>query len=252
MKILALDTSTNACSVALLEGNQDDFSCIERFEIAPRQHTQLILPMIDAVLDEAAYIIKDIDILAYGRGPGAFTGVRIATGVVQAISYGAELPVAQISSLAALAQGFYQAGADNGLSSSDVNKVLVASDARMDELYFAAYEMSNGFMTLRDKEQLVKPEQLAALLNSSISLDKSWQLTGNGWLVYQEQLNSIVSHCATMICSDDINNRLFYPKATDIAYLAFNEAANNTLVNAEQVSPVYLRNNVAKKPQKLA
>ncbi|MCU7939151.1 MAG: tRNA (adenosine(37)-N6)-threonylcarbamoyltransferase complex dimerization subunit type 1 TsaB [gamma proteobacterium symbiont of Bathyaustriella thionipta] len=250
MKILALDTSSNACSVALLEGSPQDFSCIERFEMAPRQHTQLILPMIDSVLNEAGYEINEIDVLAYGRGPGAFTGVRVATGVVQAISYGAALPVAQVSSLAALAQGRAQTRTKTGESDAPINKILVASDARMGEIYFAVYEMNNGFMTLTGKEQVLKPEQLGAFLNNLIILNESWHTTGNGWSVYTEQLNAIACQCALSFDSDEIRNQLFYPDAKDIAYLAFQEIAENTLVNAEQVSPVYLRNNVAKKSQK--
>ncbi len=252
MKILALDTSTNACSVALIEGSQQDFSCIERFKIAPRQHTQLILPMIDSVLDEAGYDIKQIDSLAFGCGPGAFTGVRVAAGVVQAIAYGADLPVAQISSLAALAQGFYQARIDNIDLNGPADKVLVANDARMDEIYFAAYELDKGFMTLTGTECVIKPEQLYASLKDSIALDDSWQLTGNGWLIYREQLSAVAGQCASLLCSDETMDKLSYPKAKDIAYLAFNEVANNALVRADQVSPVYLRNNVAKKPVKLA
>ncbi|MCN4145044.1 MAG: tRNA (adenosine(37)-N6)-threonylcarbamoyltransferase complex dimerization subunit type 1 TsaB [Thiohalomonas sp.] len=246
MKILALDTSSNACSVALVEGSQQEFSSIERFEMAPRQHTQLILPMIDSVLDEAGYDIKEIDTLAFGRGPGAFTGVRVATGVVQAIAYGADLLVAQISSLAALAQGCYHDAPEQA------NKVLVANDARMDEIYFAAYEMNKGFMTLTGTEHVLKPEQLGELLNHLLLLDKHWQLVGNGWSVYAEELSPIACQCAAPCYSTEIMQELSYPNAKDIAYLAFNEIANNLPVSAEQVSPVYLRNNVAKKPQKLA
>lgn len=238
MKILALDTSSNACSVALLDGSQQNFSCIERFEIAPRQHTQLILPMIDSVLDEAGLDIKQIDILSYGRGPGAFTGVRVATGVVQAIAYGADLPVAQISSLAAIAQSVQE------------DKLLVANDARMDEIYFAAYEIDDGFATLTGNEQVLKPEQLKSVLEQSIRLDESWKIIGNGWSVYNEQLISVISQCRALTDKNKITDESSYPHARNIAYLAFKEVACDTLVNAEQVSPVYLRDNVAKKPKK--
>ena len=163
MKILAIETSTQACSAALLDGEPQDFSCIERFEIAPRQHTQLILPMIDSVLDEAGYDINQMDAVAFGRGPGAFTGVRVATGVVQAISYGADLPVAQISSLAALAQACYDL--------EKLEKVLVANDARMDEIYFGAYELKSGFMSLSGQEQVIKPEQLRHSILDSANIN---------------------------------------------------------------------------------
>ncbi len=240
MKILALDTSSNACSAVLFDGNQQEFSCIERFEIAPRQHTQLILPMIDSVLDEAGYDIKQIDVLAFGCGPGAFTGVRVATGVVQAIAYGADLQVAPISSLAAIAQGHCQTK----------RKLLVANDARMDEIYFAAYEMKDGFMTLTGREQVIKPEQLISKLDPLIHLDESWMTIGNGWSVYHEQLSELTAQCQLPVDDSIINDKSSFPHARDIAFLALKNVANNTLVSAEQVRPVYLRDNVAKKPKK--
>lgn len=250
MKILALDTSGNACSAVLLEGNQHDFSCIERFEIAPRQHTQLILPMIDSILDEAGYNIKQIDVLAFGRGPGAFTGVRVATGVIQAIAYGADLPVAQISSLAAIAQGSLSVNGIYEQCSEQNNKRLVANDARMDEIYFAAYEMTDGYMTLTGHEQVLKPEQLDSVLDASINLDNSWMTVGNGWSVYSEQLLSIAKQCYSPVDKDEMSDNFSYPHARDVAYLALKAVDNKNLVSAEQVSPVYLRDNVAKKPKK--
>lgn len=255
MKILALETSTQACSVALLEGTYQDFSCIERFEIAPRKHTHLILPMMDSVLNEAGYAIKQIDALAFGRGPGAFTGVRVATGVVQAISYGADLPVAQISSLAAIAQGYIRsqdAPLTNGCrqAAGTGAKILVANDARMHEIYFGAYELQGKFMTLMGKEQVIKPEKLSFSLqqpDSAIHLDKSWHTLGSGWTEYAEQLSEVASQCHTVA---DCQEQPDLPRARDIAYLAFKCAANEELVSAELVSPVYLRDNVAKKSQK--
>lgn len=240
MKILALETSTHACSAAFLEGTSENFNSIERFELAPRNHTQLILPMIDAVLDEAGYTIHDMDVLAFGRGPGAFTGVRVATGVVQAISYGADLPVAQISSLAAIAQGVYRQYQQS--FNKTVRRVLVANDARMGEMYFAAYEYQDGFMTLQNQERLIKPESLLELLDTG-DFDKSWTAVGSGWQEFYEQLADKV------LGFEQLQEDYEYPHAQDIAYLALNEAGSGNLVKAEQVRPVYLRDNVAKKPQ---
>ncbi len=241
MKILALETSTHACSAALLEGSADRFSCIERFELAPRNHTKLILPMIDSVLDEAGYTIHQIDVLAYGRGPGAFTGVRVATGVVQAIAYGADLPVAQISSLAGIAQGVYR----EKHQSYSIKQILVANDARMGEVYFAAYVANEGFMIPVAQEQVIKPEALLALLKSGdFCNSRANMAVGTGWLEYREQLADITAHCS-------FKDNYEFPHAQDIAYLAFKESSAQSLVKSEQVSPVYLRDNVAKKPKQI-
>jgi len=239
MKILALETSTNACSVALIDGEQHTYSSIERFKIAPRQHTQLILPMIDSVLGEAELDIKQIDVLAFGCGPGAFTGVRVGTGVIQALSYGAGIPVAQISSLAAIAQRCYSQ------TSEQLETVLVASDARMKEIYFAAYQSVNGFMTAVGFEQVMKPEDLSTFLEQqSVTINQKCIRSGSGWSEYSEQLTKVSNLCSF---SDEKN---IYPNASDIAYLAFKEVQNKNLLSAENVQPVYLRNNIAKKKDK--
>ncbi len=259
MKILALETSTNACSAALINGNQQDYTSITRFEIAPRRHTQLILPMLDSILDQAELDIKQIDVLAFGRGPGAFTGVRVGTGVIQALAYGADIPVAQISSLSAVAQRFYRAqvfssqsqtnSQTNSRSFSKNSKVLVANDARMDEIYFSAYEYSDGFMTLIGEEQVMKPHQLDEFLQQlNILPDEQCTIVGNGWLVYAEQLSEISKQCKTPLFDKDYSiENSAYPYAEDIAFLAFREIEQENLVAAEQVGPVYLRDNIAKK-----
>ena len=240
MKILSLETSTNACSVALIDGTKTDYSSIERFEIAPRMHTELILPMLDSVLDEAALDIQEIDVLAYGRGPGAFTGVRVGTGVIQALSYGADIPVAQISSLAAIAQRVHLQQPLQAL------KILVASDARMKEIYFAAYEAVDGFMQNKGIESVLKPENLPSFLaQQAIEPDKNYLMVGSGWSEYALELAEISAQCH--FSEDSLAEKNTYPHAREIAYLAFKEVELQNLVSAEQISPVYLRNNVAKK-----
>ena len=242
MKILALETSTHACSAALIDGIQSDYSTIERFQIAPRMHTQLILPMIDSVLDEAGLDIKQVDVLAFGRGPGAFTGVRVGTGVIQALSYGADIPVAQISSLAALAQYAYQSQPEQ------IQKVLLANDARMNEIYFSAYQPKDGFMSMMGSEEVLQPENLLTFLEQqAIELDATYTMLGSGWSEYSEQLSNVSSRCSPLP-SDE---KIIYPHAQDIAYLAFKEVEEDCLVKAENVSPVYLRNNVAKKKSEI-
>lgn len=250
MKILALETSTHACSAALVNGDQQDYYSISRFEIAPRRHTQLILPMLDSILEQAGLDINEIDVLAFGRGPGAFTGVRVGTGVIQALSYGADISVAQISSLAAIAQRLYRVQlAAHGVQ---IKKILVANDARMDEIYFSAYEYRDGFMTRMGNEQVIKPQRLAQWLQQNdLQLGEHCCIVGSGWSAYAEQLAEISVQCKSPVFDADytIENSAC-PYAEDIAFLAFREVKNNNLVAAEHVSPIYLRNNIAKKSTK--
>ncbi len=131
MRLLALDTSTEACSVALL---LDDVLRL-RFELTERSHADLVLPMVDELLAEAGVALADLDGLAFGRGPGAFTGLRIATGVVQGLALGAELPVAAISSLAAVAEQVPAAAGET---------ILVCNDARMGEVYWGVYQRKDA------------------------------------------------------------------------------------------------------------
>ncbi|MDP3332094.1 MAG: tRNA (adenosine(37)-N6)-threonylcarbamoyltransferase complex dimerization subunit type 1 TsaB, partial [Methylococcaceae bacterium] len=109
MKLLAVETSTEACSAALFI----DGTLIEQFELAPQKHTKLILPMIDSLMADAGLTPQQLDALAFSRGPGSFTGVRIATSVIQGIAFGAELPVVSVSTLAAIAQDFFDKQPNN-------------------------------------------------------------------------------------------------------------------------------------------
>ena len=141
MKLLTLDTSTDACSCAL----SVDGEIGEQSVIAPRQHTTLILPMIDQLLAEAGLKPTQLDGIAFGRGPGSFTGLRIACGITQGIAFAADIPVVPISCLATLAQGAYL--------EQGIEKVLASIDARMNEVYFANYFLNQEkIMQLVDEE----------------------------------------------------------------------------------------------------
>ena len=148
LKILAVDTATEACSAALLVGDK----LFSRWEEAPRDHTRKILPMVQAVLDDAGISLSDLDAIAFGRGPGSFTGVRIGIGVAQGLAFGAGVPLIGISTLAAMAQGAYRL--------DGAEQVLTAIDARMNEVYFGRYELIDGRMQLVGDEVVSEPAAL--------------------------------------------------------------------------------------------
>ena len=223
MKILAIDTSTEACSAALL--NNDEIS--QRHQIAPRQHAELILGMCDELLTEMNVKLADLDAIAFGRGPGAFTGVRIATGVVQGIAFAYDLPVVPVSSLAAMAFGAW-------LEQSE-SHVMTAIDARMGEVYWACYECSEEGIKEVIKEQVCAPEHV------TIPDAGSWMGLGSGWDTYQQELSTVVEQGITMIDGE------CFPQARYVAMLAEISIAKGEARPAAQAMPVYLRDNVAKK-----
>ena len=224
-KILALDTATEACSVALMVGD-DVYS---RSEVAPRDHTKKILPMVDDVLHEAGLTLQDLDALAFGRGPGSFTGVRIGIGIAQGLAFGVNLPMIGISTLAALAQGAYR---EQGLT-----QVACAIDARMSEVYWARFErQSNGTWLELDAECVIAPALLVDKLAKE-DADQTWATAGTGWAAYQESLSTF-----PFILQD---SGLLYPQAQDMVVLAQQEWQQGRTLPVEETSPIYLRDTVA-------
>ena len=217
MKLLAIETATDACSAALCI----DGELRERFEIAPRAHTELILPMIDELMAEAGITISQVDAMAFGRGPGAFTGVRIAVGVTQGIAFGADLPVVPVSTLAALAQG---AGAE---------RVLAALDARMNEVYWGAYRRN-----ATGRVELLGVECVSAPGDVPRPEGEGWHGAGAGWTAYESALSA---HCAVQMTAWD---GTCFPRARDVALLGIAGYEAGQGVNAEQALPVYLRDKV--------
>ncbi len=219
MRILALDTATEACSAALLVGEE----LLERYEFAPRRHAALILPMIDAVLAEAGLRPAQLDALAFGRGPGSFTGVRIAVAITQGIAFALDLPVAPVSTLAAIASGV--------MRRDGVRQVAVAVDARMGEIYWGAYVVSAaGGVALEGDEQVCAPECTPVLEGHQ------WLGAGSGWAVYADALSR---RTGAQTWRDDC-----YPRAGDIARLGALAGGRGNWVTAEQALPVYLRDTV--------
>lgn len=221
MKILALDTATEACSAALLL----DGDITDRYVIAPRRHNELILPMIDELLSESGVRLKQLDYLAFGRGPGAFTGVRIAAGVVQGLALSQDIPVFPVSDLAALA---LRAGKKHGW-----DKVLVLTDARMKEVYQGRYRVPDG----QNLVELVGPESVGLPAEVEVPEEAGWYGAGDGFSAYAVELAGV----RRKLAGADTD---CLPRATEIALLAVALAGQQEPLRPEQALPVYLRDKV--------
>lgn len=225
-RILAIETATEACSVALLL--QDEVQ--ERFEIAPRQHASLLLPFVESLLAAAGIELNRLDALAFGCGPGSFTGLRIAAGMTQGLAFGADLPVVPVSTLAALAQGT--------VAATGAEAVLAALDARMQEVYFGAFRCDdNGLVDPVGGEVVCRPQAV------EVPARDHWVGAGSGWDSYAEVL---AARCS--VVSADIH-RDQKPHAADVARLAARALARGQIVSADEAIPVYLRDDVADKPK---
>jgi tRNA threonylcarbamoyladenosine biosynthesis protein TsaB len=225
LNILAIETSTQACSAALL----CDAQVSQRYQVAPRGHGDLILGMIDQLLREADLTPTRLTAVAFGRGPGAFTGVRVAASVAQGIAYAADLPVVPVSTLAALALAGYRHNA--------YQAVLCATDARMGEVYWGAYQVQQGVVSLLGDECVCRPEAVP------VPGPGEWYGVGNGWAVYAGQLPDVLTHVPVAEMTE------WLPRAEEVALLAKHEFEQGRTVAADQAVPVYLRDNVAQKKQ---
>ena len=219
MKILAIETSTEFCSVALW---QDGAVTGQSTEVG-QKHSELLMAMIDKVLKEAGVKLAQLDVIAFGAGPGSFTGVRIACGVAQGLALGANLPVIGICTLQAIAQG------------TGKNRVIAALDARMAEVYFAVYEKINNAWVTVCEPCLRLPQETPAIEGTG------WYAAGSGFAAhgvvlqtrYNGQLAGIDAACV--------------PQASAIAELAAPMFAAGLGLDAALAMPLYLRDKVALK-----
>ncbi|MDW3095188.1 MAG: tRNA (adenosine(37)-N6)-threonylcarbamoyltransferase complex dimerization subunit type 1 TsaB [Gammaproteobacteria bacterium] len=218
VKLLGIETATEACSAALLI----DDEIVERFELAPRRHNELILPMCESLLADAGITLKQLDGIGFGCGPGAFTGIRIAASVTQGIALAHDLPVASISTLANLA---FQAPINNG------EVVMPAIDARMDEIYWALYKKTADNVALIGEERVQLPANAQTMHNISCGL-------GTGWGTYKKILKQGFNNIDNII-----EDALPHAKVT--VHLAKHKYHTQQMVEAMYALPVYLRNQVA-------
>lgn len=225
--LLALDTSTEACSVALLYKGEKTYLD----ELAQRTHTKRILPMVDEILVQSGIRLNQVDGVVFGRGPGSFTGVRISAGIAQGLALGADLPVIPVSNLTAMAQNAYE--------KYGVTQVLTAIDARMNEIYFSQLKGAKvrsdfgGFLQWQEviAESVCSPEQAISRLQYS---DDDWLTVGTGWGAYPQFAR------ADLLKNSDIE----LPSAQYMLSLALPLYWQKQWISALEIEPVYLRNEV--------
>lgn len=224
MKFLALDTSTEACSVALALDGQ----ILALDEVCPQQHSKRILPMLQQLLSDAGVSLYQLDGIIFGRGPGSFTGVRIGVSVAQGLAFGADLPVFGVSTLVAMAQA--------AAVQQNATEVIAAIDARMAEVYIAAYTLDEaGLMQAITPEIAAKPAALPEVL-TSLSFTSQLLGVGTGWQTYPQTLQQL----APALIADSI----LYPSAQFMLPFASRAWQQQLFVSAEQAEPVYVRDEV--------
>ena len=216
MKLLVLDTSTEWCSAALwLDGRVQ-----ARRVLAEQRHSSLLLPMVDELLRESAMSLRQLDGIGYGAGPGSFTGLRIACAVTQGLALGADLPVAGVSTLQSIAE---QAGAE---------RVLTVLDARMAEVYWAAYRRDGAGWRAVSEPALALPESV------SVPAGGGWVGAGNGFVALGEALRPRLAALARI-------DGTLMPDAAAMAPLAARAFERGEGMDAALAAPIYLRDKVA-------
>ena len=227
-RLLAIETSGEACSVALhLDGET-----LERHEPAPMRHAELLLPAIRSLLEEGGVTLNSLDAIAFGRGPGSFTSLRIGIGVVQGLAWGAAIPVIPLSSLATVAQQAWMGAKDQF---NQETEILVAVDARMKEVFYGSFAVTgDGTIVARSEEAVSAPEKVI------MTRTESTFGAGNGFARYPSLAEIGQALRATW---PDIA-----PRASALIPLARQWLRANEPLPAEAAQPVYVRDHVADKP----
>jgi len=219
MRVLALDTSTEYCSVALWQ----DGAVVEHCVLAGQKHSELLIGMLDALLGEAGVKLSQCNGITFGIGPGSFTGVRIACGATQGLAFGADLPVFGVCTLQALAEA------------SGKSRVIAALDARMGEIYHAAYQKQNDVWSTVSEPRLCKPEDAPAVTGAD------WFGIGSGFAMYGNALNARYPGQLQGVDGAAV------PQAAAIAVLGAAQFKLGNGVDAADALPLYLRDKVALK-----
>jgi len=219
LKVLALDAATESLSAAISADSSKE--CVSHFEVCPQEHSQKILPLIESLLTQDNMKLKDLDVIAFGRGPGSFTGVRISVAITQGLAFSANLPVVGISTLQTMAQ--------QAIDETGAKNVYAAIDARMSEVYFAHYcADENGIARLIDKEIVIKPELLNLDLADVVAVGTGFETYPN----LHEAKN--IKFLADIIL----------PNAKYMLKIATDMHAKGECVSAAQAQPMYVRDTV--------
>jgi tRNA threonylcarbamoyladenosine biosynthesis protein TsaB len=225
VNLLALETSTHQLSVALLMDNR----LIERSEICINGGSDRLLPWVQQLLAEAGISLQQLDVIAFGVGPGSFTGLRMACGVAQGLAYGADLPVIPVVTLAALALSAVPSGH---------GRVLVCLDARMNEVYSAAYEVQGAEAEEIEVNEIVAPSVCPPEL-LSVPSGKGWQGCGDGFAKYADTLALRLGDAIAAV------NPQIPPLAPAVARLAARQFRQGNMLSAAEAVPFYVRDKVA-------
>lgn len=218
MNLLAFETATEACSVAVYA----DGEIRERFEIAPRRHAELALPWAEALLAEAGIAKSQLDAIAVGRGPGAFTGVRLAIAITQGIALALDRPLLAVSTLAALA-----------MRAEGEGDVLAAIDARMGEIYAATFRREGDAVIATSEETVLAPNAYA------LPAGAGWHGVGTGFAAAEGVLHARMQGRLVSLDAGAL------PHAADVARIGAGMFARGEAIAPERIEPAYLRNNVA-------
>ncbi len=225
MKLLAFETSSRTGSVAL----HVDGAVRQKMIATPREQTEQLLPLTSGLLNGANLAFRDLDAIAFGRGPGSFTGLRIAAAVAQGLGMATGLPLLPVSSLAATAQGLWRT---HGSSS-----ILVCVDARMGEVFWGGFEVRSGLARVVGAEQITGPGEVTCAGMAS------WSAAGNGFDVHGDALAGVAAQASGVFAQA-------WPEAIDLFPLALSDLAAGKGRAPEEANPAYLRSESAWKPAK--
>ncbi|ACA86389.1 tRNA (adenosine(37)-N6)-threonylcarbamoyltransferase complex dimerization subunit type 1 TsaB [Shewanella woodyi] len=220
LTILSLDTCTESCSAALSVKGK----VFSELAIVPREHSQRILPMVDSVLSQAKVQLADVDLIAYGRGPGSFTGIRICTSMTQGLALGQDIPVIGLSALQTMAQAVFD--------SQSAMQVITAIDARMGEIYWGQFVFDNGLVKLVGAETVIAPDLVTLELNTELPI----VACGTGFETYPQLLE--------LTGSITLAKEVTFPDAKSMLSLAKQGYTQGLATSVDYLAPVYVRDTV--------